>query len=71
MDLGPHAFFIAAAYAVTALILAGLVASALLVYRAQLRALAELEGTGARRRSATPLVAGEETSEPVAASRSG
>ncbi len=51
MDLGPHAFFILAAYAATAAILAGLVLRAALDHRAQVRALAELEARGARRRS--------------------
>jgi heme exporter protein D len=51
MDLGPHAFFIVAAYAVTALVLAALVLRAVIDHRAQVRALAELEGRGVRRRS--------------------
>ena len=46
MDLGPHAFFILAAYAATAAILAGLVLRAALDHRAQVRALAELEVEG-------------------------
>lgn len=52
MDLGPHAFFILAAYAATALIVAGLIARAVLDHWTQLRALADLEGRGVRRRSA-------------------
>jgi heme exporter protein D len=51
MDLGPHAFFIAAAYAVTALVVGGLIVRAVLDYRAQVRALAELEARGVTRRS--------------------
>jgi heme exporter protein D len=51
MDLGPHAFFIVAAYAVTALVVAALILRAVLDHRAQVRALAELEGRGVRRRS--------------------
>ena len=51
MDLGPHAFFIIAAYAATAVIVGGLILGAVLDHRAQLRALAELEGRGVRRRS--------------------
>ena len=51
MDLGPHAFFIAAAYAATAVIVGGLILSAVLGYRAQVRALAELEARGVTRRS--------------------
>jgi heme exporter protein D len=53
MDLGPHAFFIVAAYVATAVIVGGLVLRAVLDHRAQLRALAELEGRGMRRRSNT------------------
>jgi len=51
MDLGPHAFFIAAAYAVTALVLAALILNAVLDHRAQVRALADLEARGVTRRS--------------------
>ena len=49
--MGPHAPFILAAYAVTALVLAGLVLRAILDHRAQASALAELESRGAGRRS--------------------
>jgi heme exporter protein D len=52
MNLGPHAFFILASYAATALILAALVLRAIADHAAQLRAIAELERRGARRRSA-------------------
>ena len=51
MNLGPHAFFIVAAYAVTALVVGALILRAVIDHRAQLRALAELEGRGVRRRS--------------------
>jgi heme exporter protein D len=51
MNLGPHAFFIIAAYVVTAVIVAGLVLNGLLDSRAQRRALAELKARGLRRRS--------------------
>jgi heme exporter protein D len=51
MDLGPHAFFIIAAYGLTAVIVAGLIIRAVLDHRAQMRALADLEGRGLRRRS--------------------
>jgi heme exporter protein D len=54
MDLGPHAFFIAAAYAVTALVVGALITRAVLDHRAQLRALAELEARGVSRRSQAP-----------------
>ena len=52
MNLGPHAFFIAAAYIVTALVVLGLVARAIVDHRIQARRLAELEARGVRRRSA-------------------
>ena len=52
MNLGPHAFFIAAAYVVTALVVLGLVARAIVDHRIQARRLAELEARGVRRRSA-------------------
>jgi heme exporter protein D len=51
MSLGPHAFFIAAAYAATALVVLGLVARAVVDHRVQARRLAELEARGIRRRS--------------------
>jgi heme exporter protein D len=51
MDLGPHAFFIAAAYAATAVVVGGLILNAVLDHRAQVRALAELEARGVTRRS--------------------
>ena len=43
MDLGPHAAFIVTAYAIGAAIVAALVASIMLDYRRQTRALADLE----------------------------
>ena len=51
MDLGPHAFYILAAYAMTAVIVCALIVRAVLDHRAQVRALAEMEGRGIRRRS--------------------
>ncbi len=51
MDLGPHAVYIVAAYAVTALIVAGLVLRAVLDHRAQTRALSEFADRGVGRRS--------------------
>ena len=48
--MGPHAAFIVAAYAVTALVIGGLIVRAVLDHRAQTRALAELESRGAGRR---------------------
>jgi heme exporter protein D len=49
--LGPHAFFIAAAYGATALVVAALVVRAVIDHRLQARRLAELESRGIRRRS--------------------
>ncbi len=75
MDLGPHAFFIVAAYAATAVIVGGLILRAVVDHRAQLRALAELEGRGVRRRAnngEAALLAGRESADATAAtSRSG
>ncbi len=52
MDLGPHAGFILAAYAIALAVVAGLIASIVLDHRAQLRILADLERAGVSRRSA-------------------
>lgn len=49
--LGLHATFILAAYAVTVLVVAGLIAWVVSDYRAQTRALADLDARGMRRRS--------------------
>ena len=43
MDLGPHAGFILAAYAFTALVVGGLIVNALRDHRAQKRALSGLQ----------------------------
>ena len=51
MDLGPHAAFIVAAYAVAVAVLGGLTAWVLFDYRAQRRKLADLEARGVSRRS--------------------
>jgi len=51
INLGPHADFIVAAYAVTVLVVAGLIAWVALDYAAQRRILGELEQRGVRRRS--------------------
>ena len=51
MNLGPHADFIVAAYAVTTFIVAALVAWIVLDYSAQRRLLGDLEGRGVTRRS--------------------
>jgi heme exporter protein D len=50
MELGPHAGFIVAAYATVAVVIGALVAWVVLDYRAQSRALAELEAKGMGRR---------------------
>ena len=46
-----HDFFIIGAYAVTVLIVAGLIARAVIDHRIQSRALADLEARGVTRRS--------------------
>lgn len=46
-----HALYVTAAYAISALAIAGLVAWIILDQRARRRELAELEASGARRRS--------------------
>jgi heme exporter protein D len=51
MNLGPHADFIVAAYAVTAFIVAALAGWVVLDYSAQRRILGDLEQSGATRRS--------------------
>jgi heme exporter protein D len=52
MNLGPHADFIVAAYAVTTFVVAALIGWVLLDYSAQRRLLGELEERGVTRRSA-------------------
>ncbi len=56
MNLGPHADFILAAYAVAVVVIGGLIAWVVLDHRAQQRILADLEARGVTRRSerATP-----------------
>ena len=51
MEPNPHAFFIAAAYGLTGLVVAALILRATWEGRRQRRRLAELEGRGVRRRS--------------------
>ncbi len=51
MNLGPHADFIIAAYAVTAFLIAALVAWVLLDYSAQRRILGDLDDRGVTRRA--------------------
>jgi heme exporter protein D len=65
-DLGPHASFIVAAYAVTALAVGALVAFILADDRRQRRLLAELDARGIKRRSANPLPAKVQAAKPQA-----
>ena len=51
MNLGPHADFIIASYALTAFVVAALVAWVVLDHGAQKRVLGELEDRGVTRRS--------------------
>ena len=51
MDLGPHATYIWASYAVVAIVLAGLVAWLIADGRHQQRLLDELDARGVKRRS--------------------
>jgi len=51
MNLGPHADFIVAAYAITAFVLAALVGWVFLDYSAQRHILGDLEQRGVTRRS--------------------
>ena len=52
MNLGPHAAFIIASYAAAAAVVAALIAWVVLDFRAQRRALGDLEAHGVARRSA-------------------
>ena len=51
MNLGPHADFIVASYALTAFVVAALIAWIVLDYAAQRRILGDLEERGVTRRS--------------------
>ena len=51
MNLGPHADFIVAAYAVTVFLVAALIAWVMLDHSAQRRILGDLEERGVTRRS--------------------
>jgi heme exporter protein D len=51
MDLGPHAAFIIASYAIVTIVMVGLVAWLILDGRRQQRILDDLEARGVRRRS--------------------
>jgi heme exporter protein D len=52
MDLGPHAGFIVAAYAIALAVVASLIGWIVVDHRAQLRILDDLERAGVTRRSA-------------------
>jgi heme exporter protein D len=52
MNLGPHAGFIIAAYAIALAVVAGLIAWIVIDHRAQTRVLEDLERAGVTRRSA-------------------
>jgi heme exporter protein D len=60
VNLGPHADFIIASYAVTAFVVAALVAWVVLDYSAQRRILGDLEERGITRRSRRSRRASEE-----------
>jgi heme exporter protein D len=64
-DLGPHASFILAAYAVTALAVGALIYFILADDRRQRRLLAELERRGITRRSAKPPAAKPAAAKPA------
>ena len=49
--MSSHSFFITLSYALTALVIAGLILRAVIDHRTQTRTLAELEARGAGRRS--------------------
>jgi heme exporter protein D len=51
VDLGPHASFIIASYAMAAVVVLGLIAWVLADYDAQRRQLGELDARGVTRRS--------------------
>ena len=61
MNLGPHASFIIAAYAIAALVVIGLILWVELDNRAQRRQLARLKDQGVSRRSATTEKPAEST----------
>jgi heme exporter protein D len=52
MNLGPHAVFIVASYAAAVAVVAALIAWVVVDFRAQRRALGDLEAHGVTRRSA-------------------
>jgi heme exporter protein D len=66
MDLGPHATFIVAAYAVAILIVAAMIAWVILDHLSQKRILADLEAQGLTRRSERPR-GGQDVSRPAKA----
>ncbi|HTK13005.1 MAG TPA: heme exporter protein CcmD [Xanthobacteraceae bacterium] len=59
IDLGNHAGFIIASYAVAAVIVGGLIAWVMADYRTQRRKLVDLDRRGLRRRSASARSEGQ------------
>jgi heme exporter protein D len=59
MNLGPHAFFILASYAVAALVFFGLIAWLVTTGRRHRRTIAVMEARGVKRRSDTAAKAGD------------
>ena len=57
--MGDYTFFIVGSYAITALVVGGLIVRAVIDHRAQVNALAELESRGMRRRSSARTAAAE------------
>jgi len=55
MNLGPHADFIVAAYAIAVLVIAALIGWVAVDHRAQKRSLERLEARGMTRRSDRPV----------------
>ena len=60
LDLGPHAVFIVASYAVSLAVVTALILWVCVDHRRQRRLLADLERRGVRRRSAAPAAAAAE-----------
>jgi len=61
MNLGPHAFFIVTAYAVTGIIIAILIGWIVAEHRALTRTLADFDARGITRRSTEPKSAAQKS----------
>jgi heme exporter protein D len=70
-DLGPHAGFILAAYAIFGAVVLGLIAWIVRDGAAQRRALADLEARGIRRRSDGDPIAATDSHKPAGPESSG